>query len=205
LGFFISGHPLDRYRDEVALFSTRSTATLTTWSQHQVTTAVVVTAVTRRISRKSGAEYARLVVEDFHGTAEAIVFPEKWSKLSSVIVPDAALLLTGSYSQRDREEERAPFVVEDAQPLADLKPGGAVAVELAWEPGQGPSPETARAVAALCAAHPGPAPVFVQWSDGNGLTAHLRARRLQVELSEALLAGLKGVLGPDQVRLVRAK
>ena len=205
LGFFISGHPLDRYRDEVALFSTRSTATLTTWSQHQVTTAVVVTAVNRRISRKSGAEYARLVLEDFHGTAEAIVFPEKWSKLSGVIVPDAALLLTGSYSQRDREEERAPFVVEDAQPLADLKTGGAVAVELGWEPGKGPSPETARALAALCAAHPGPAPVLVQWSDGNGHTARLRARRVQVELSEALLAGLRGVLGPDQVRLVRAK
>ena len=205
LGFFISGHPLDRFRDEVALFSTRSTATLTTWSQHQVTTAVVVTAVTRRISRKSGAEYARLTVEDFLGTAEAIVFPDKWSKLSGVIAPDAALLLTGSYSSRDREEDRAPFVVEDAQPLADLKAGGAIAVELAWPPGQGPSRETARALAALCAAHPGPAPVLVQWSDGNGVTARLRARRLQVELTETLLDGLRGVLGPEQVRLVRAK
>ena len=76
LGFFISGHPLDRYREEVRLFSTRSTATLATWSEHQVTAGVVVTSVTRRISRKSGAEYARLVLEDFQGTAEAIVFPK---------------------------------------------------------------------------------------------------------------------------------
>jgi DNA polymerase-3 subunit alpha len=205
LGFFISGHPLDRYRDEVSLFSTRSTATLSTWSEHQVTTAVVVTAVTRRISRKSGAEYARLVVEDFSGTAEAIVFPEKWSKLSGVIVPDAALLLTGSYSTRDRGEERAPFVVEDAQPLAGLKPSGAVGVELTWEPGQGPDQQSARAVAALCAAHPGAAPVLVQWSDGNGLTARLRAQRLRVELDEGLLEGLRQVLGPDRVRLVRAR
>ncbi len=205
LGFFISGHPLDRYRDEVALFSTRSTATLATWSEHQVTTAVVVTAVTRRISRKSGAEYARLVVEDFSGTAEAIVFPDKWNKLSGVIVPDAALLLTGSYSTRDRGEDRAPFVVEDAQPLADLKPGGAVAVELTWEPGKGPDQQAARAIAALCAAHPGPAPVLVQWSDGNGLTARLRAQRLRVDLDEALLEGLRQVLGPDRVRLVRAR
>ncbi len=205
LGFFISGHPLDRYRDEVALFSTRSTATLATWSEHQVTAAVVVTSVTRRISRKSGAEYARLMVEDFSGTAEAIVFPERWSKLSGVIVPDAALLLTGSYSTRDRGEDRAPFVVEDAQPLAELKPGGAVGVELTWEPGKGPDQQAARAIAALCAAHPGPAPVLVQWSDGNGLTARLRAQRLRVELDQALLEGLRRVLGPDRVRLVRAK
>ncbi len=205
LGFFISGHPLDRYRDEVALFSTRSTATLATWSEHQVTTAVVVTAVQRRISRKSGAEYARLLVEDFHGTAEAIVFPEKWSKLSAVIVPDAALLLTGSYSARDRGEDRAPFVVEDAQPLADLKPAGAIAVELDFEPGLSPDRRTARTVAALCAAHPGPAPVFVRWSDGNGVTARLRAQRLRVALDDALLEELRRVLGPDRVHLVRAR
>jgi hypothetical protein len=46
---------------------------------------------------------------------------------------------------------------------------------------------------------------LVQWSDGNGVTARLRARRLQVELTETLLDGLRGVLGPEQVRLVRAK
>ncbi len=205
LGFFISGHPLDRYKDEVRLFSTRSTATLATWSEHQVTAAVVVTSVTRRISRKSGAEYARLVVEDFQGTAEAIVFPESWSKLSGVIVPDAALLLTGSYSARDRGEDRAPFVVEDAQPLADLKPAGAIGLELSWQAGQGPGGETTRALAALCAAHPGPAPVFVRWSDGNGVTARLRSQRLRVELNEPLLEGLRQLLGPDQVHLVRAR
>jgi DNA polymerase-3 subunit alpha len=30
LGFFISGHPLEKYRTEVELFSTRTTATLPT-------------------------------------------------------------------------------------------------------------------------------------------------------------------------------
>jgi hypothetical protein len=57
----------------------------------------------------------------------------------------------------------------------------------------------------LCAAHPGAAPVLVQWSDGNGLTARLRAQRLRVELDEGLLEGLRQVLGPDRVRLVRAR
>ena len=36
LGFFISGHPLERFRDEVELFGTRTTATLGEWSEHQV-------------------------------------------------------------------------------------------------------------------------------------------------------------------------
>jgi DNA polymerase-3 subunit alpha len=69
LGFFISGHPLERFREEVELFGTRTTATLSEWGEHQVSVAAVVTAVKRQISKKTGKEYARLVLEDFHGTA----------------------------------------------------------------------------------------------------------------------------------------
>lgn len=205
VGFFISGHPLERFRDEITLFSSRTTATLGTWSEHQVTTAVIVTAVQRRISRKSGAEYARLTVEDFHGMADAIVFPEAWSRLSQVITPDAALLLTGGYSARDRGEDRAPFVVEHAQPLSNLRSNGAIGVALTWQPANPPERDAVNAATALCAAHPGTAPVFVEWGDGNGTTTRLRARRLRVELSDGLLDGLRQVLGPEHVRLVRAK
>jgi len=205
IGFFISGHPLERFREEVALFGSRTTATLGQWSDHQVTAAAVVTGVKRQISRKSGAEYARLVLEDFHGTAEALVFPEAWSKLSQVVVPDAVLLLTGSYSPRDRGEEHAPFIVDDAVPLVELRERGAVGLELTWRVGGGPNAAATRAAAALCAAHPGPSPVFVAWSDGNGTTARMRARRLRVELDEDLVSALRDVLGKEHVRLMKAR
>jgi DNA polymerase-3 subunit alpha len=205
VGFFISGHPLERFREEVALFGTRTTATLGQWSEHQVTTAVVVTGVKRQISKKTGAEYARLVLEDFHGTAEALVFPEAWSKLSQVILPDALLLLTGSYSPRDRGEEHAPFIVDDAVPLAGLRERGIVGLELTWRAGAAPDDGAIRAAAALCAAHPGPSPVFVAWSDGNGSQARLRARRLRVDVNEELMDALRDVLGAERVRLTKAR
>ncbi len=205
IGFFISGHPLERYRDEVTLFSTRTTATLGTWSEHAVSAAVVVTAVKRQISKKTGAEYARLTLEDFHGTAEALVFPDTWSRLSRVIVPDASLLLTGGYSPRDRGEDRAPFIVEDAVALDELRNSGTVGLGITWSADRQPDPEQARASAALMAAHPGPAPVFVEWSDGNGTTARLRARGLRVSLDNELLGALRELLGPERVRLVRAR
>src|SRR5205823_13202719 len=102
LGFFISGHPLAKYRTEVELFGTRTTATLGQWSDQKVTIAGIVTVVKRQISKKTGSEYARLVLEDFHGTAEALVFPESWARLNGAIRPDQALLLTGGFSARDR-------------------------------------------------------------------------------------------------------
>src|SRR5437867_286512 len=85
LGFFISGHPLAKYRAEVELFGTRTTASLGMWCEQKVKIPAVVTAVKRQISKKSGAEYARLTLEDFHGAAEVIVFPEAWARLNSVI------------------------------------------------------------------------------------------------------------------------
>ena len=207
LGFFISGHPLAKYRTEVELFGTRTTATLGTWTDQKVTVAAVMTVVKRQTSKKTGAEYARLTLEDFHGTAEALVFPEAWAKLNGVIKPDGALLLTGSYSTRDRGEEQAPFIVEAARPLDELKPSGAIGVALRWTAGARPDPETARAVAALCAAHPGPTPVLVEWTAGEGngerATARLRSRSLRVDAADDLLAALRDLLGADQVHLVR--
>jgi DNA polymerase-3 subunit alpha len=204
LGFFISGHPLGRYRDEVELFGTRTTATLGTWSEHPVSVAAVVTAVRRQISKKTGKEYARLVVEDFHGTAEAIVFPDAWAKLNQTVVPDSALLLTGGYSDRDRGEDHAPFIVESAQPLDQLKPSGAVALSLRWRAPTAPPPDTLKQAAALCSAHPGPTPLYIEWSDGNGEAVRLRSRRVRVAAEEDLVRALRDLLGTDSVHYVKA-
>jgi len=205
LGFFISGHPLAKYRTEVELFGTRTTATLGTWSDQKVTIGAVVTVVKRQVSKKTGAEYARLTLEDFHGTAEALVFPEAWARLNSVIRTDGAFLLTGSYSARDRGEEQVPFIVEATRDLDELKPSGAIGVALRWNRDDAPplAPETARAVAALCAAHPGPAPFLFEWRNG-GATVRLRSRSLRVDAADDLLAALRDLLGTDGVHLVRA-
>src|SRR5213083_1975275 len=204
LGFFISGHPLARYRVEAELFGTRTTATLGQWGDQKVRIAAVVTLVKRQISKKTSAEYARLTLEDFHGTAEALVFPEAWAKLNDVIHADDALLLSGGHSARDRGEEQAPFIVEAAQPLAELKATGAIGLTLRWSTGEPPAPEATRAAAALCASHPGAAPVLVEYG-GNGATERLRSRSLKVELDDALLAALRELVGPEHVALEDAR
>jgi DNA polymerase-3 subunit alpha len=204
LGFFISGHPLERYRAEVELFGTRTTATLGEWSEHTVTVAAVITAVKRQISKKTGKEYARVTLEDFHGTAEAIVFPEAWARLNQAVVPDAAVLLTGGYSPRDRGEDRAPFVVEGCRPLDELRQTGALALSLRWRAPRAPRPEEVRAAAALLTAHPGAAPVYIEWNDGNGESLRLRSRRVRVAPDEDLVRALRDLFGADAVTFVKA-
>jgi len=205
LGFFISGHPLERYRPLVELFGTRTTATLTEWSEHPVAVAAVVTAVKRQISRKTGKEYARIVLEDFHGTAEAIVFPDAWARLNQSIVVDAALLLSGGHSPRDRGEEVAPFIIESARPLAELEASGMLGVAVKWSAPMAPEPEKVRLAARIAAAHPGPAPLYIDWSDGNGTAVRLRARRFRVEPGDDTVRAFRDVFGPDAVTYVRSE
>jgi DNA polymerase-3 subunit alpha len=204
LGFFISGHPLERYREEVELFGSRTTATLSEWGEQQVCVAAVVTGVKRQISKKTGKEYARLVLEDFHGTAEAIVFPDAWAKLNQIILPDSALLLTGGYSDRDRGEDQAPFIVETARQLSELRASGAVALSLRWRSPSAPQPSALQAVAALCSAHPGPTPLYIEWSGGNGEAVRLRSRRVRVAAEDDLVRALRDLLGSESVHYVKA-
>jgi len=204
VGFFVSGHPLNRYATEAALFGTHTTRDLGKWTEGKLAVAAVVTAVRRQIARKSGAEWAKLTIEDFQGTAECLAFPEAWGKLARVIVPDGAYVLTGSYSMRDRGEEDAPFIVEDAQPLSDLRAAGRIGLALRWRP-RDRAPDTARAVAALCSAHQGAAPVYLDWSEdaGDNDVARFRSRSLAVTLDEELLDALRGILGADAITFVK--
>jgi DNA polymerase-3 subunit alpha len=204
VGFYVSGHPLTRFVREVALFGTRTTADLGQWMEGALHVAALVTAVKRQTARRTGAEWAKLTLEDFHGAAEVLCFPEAWKKLSRLIVPDGAFLFAGGYSTRDRGEEDAPFIVEDAVPLAELRSSGRLALALRWSARDALPEDAGRRIAAVCRAHPGPAPVVVEWTDGNGLgAARFRSRDLTVSLDDDLLRALQDVVGSQGVELVK--
>jgi DNA polymerase-3 subunit alpha len=181
LGFYASGHPLDPYRTECELFATHSVADLNTWTAERVKVGVVVTGIKRQVSKRSGAEYARLTIEDFSGATEVLVFPEAWTVLNDRIRTDIPVLLEGGFSKRDRESggggEQPTFIVEAVTKMAELRATGRVAVEIDLGPrtdGAVLVPTVMADVRAVAAAHPGAAPLEARWSDGNGTRARLR-------------------------------
>ena len=204
LGFFISGHPLERFRDEVELFGSRTTATLGEWSEHQVNVAAVVTGVKRQISKQTGKEYARLVLEDFHGTAEAIVFPDAWAKLNQSSCPmrrccspaGTASGIGGKSALRSSWKAPVRWTISSGRAPWRSASAGA-------RP-EAPAADVVKAAAALCTAHPGPTPVYIDWSDGNGEVVRLRSRRLRVAAEDDLVRALRNLLGADSVHYVKA-
>src|SRR5699024_10415071 len=52
LGFFISGHPLDKFRDEMALFDRVTTSNLKEFRDQKVEVACVITDIARQLSKR---------------------------------------------------------------------------------------------------------------------------------------------------------
>jgi DNA polymerase III subunit alpha len=207
LGFYISGHPLEPFRLECELFATHTVAQLGKWTDQSVSLGVVVTAIKKQISKRSGAEFARLTVEDFSGSSEVLVFPEAWTLLGDRVKTDIPVLLKGSYSRRDQDVDNPTFIVESLTPFVELRLTGQVAVALDLSAGHNFTPELMRDVRAIVdthsTAHASSPPLEVQWADGSGTRARLRSRSLRIAVSQAALRDLRGVLGVERVRLVR--
>ncbi|MGH7717956.1 MAG: DNA polymerase III subunit alpha [Gemmatimonadaceae bacterium] len=203
LGFYISGHPLEPYRTEVELFATHTVAQLGAWSDAALALGVVVTAIKRQISKRSAAEFARLTVEDFSGSAEVLVFPETWTLIGERVRADVPVLLKGRYSRRDQGAEKPAFVVESVTPFAELRAAGNVAVALELRLGSRLSAEVMADVREVLELHPGSAPLELRWNDGNGDMARLRSRSLRIAVTNAALNDLRALLGSDRVKLVR--
>jgi DNA polymerase III subunit alpha len=217
LGFFISGHPLERYRDEVRVFETVNTQSLRQFRDQKVELACVVTAISRQISKKNGSEWGKLTVEDFYGTASVLAFGDVWEQYHDLLIQDAAVLLRGSVSGRDRDEDAPPIFLDSVVPLGQLRTSGALAVELALPGGA----EAAVGLAtAVLRANPGESAVYVvvrhggaNAGDGNGAgngngsseMVRLRSRSITVTPNETLLGELRELFGAERIRLVRAQ
>jgi DNA polymerase-3 subunit alpha len=207
LGFFISGHPLHRFRDLVALYEPRvTTATLRANRDGKVELACVVTEAARQISKRDASEWGRITVEDFHGTATVLAFGDSWQKFKEVLQQDAPVLVRGAVSNRERDEEDPPLFLDSAVRLEDVGETGdvGVCVELS---SSGTDPELIRRAKEVLARHPGPGPFVVVWRNGGTLSdddaPRLRSKSLRVTPGEALLAELREMLGDERVRLTR--
>ena len=204
LGFFISGHPLEKYRDEVRVFEQVNTASLKQFRDQKVELACVVTSVSRQISKKNGAEWGRITVEDFYGTASVLAFGDSWEHYHDLLTQDAAVLIRGAVSGRDRDEDAPPIFLDAVVPLAQLRTNGTLAVEVALTNAAEDAVERA---AELFRAHPGSSPIYVTVTHGgNGTreTVRLRSRSLQITPSETLLHDLRDLFGAERVRLIRS-
>ena len=207
LGFYISGHPLERYRDLAEMLALEvNTSSLEENRERRVELACVVTAMEARVSRRSGKEWCRLTVEDFHGTAHALVFGDVWAQVRGLFTEDAPVLIEGTVSGNSRDEENPPIFVDSVRLLYELHESGQIGICIDLHEGEEAHPGEFTAVRKVLEGSPGEGPLYLRWRSrgGNGSEPPLLASKtLRVLPSAGLLAELRALLGREQVHLVR--
>jgi DNA polymerase-3 subunit alpha len=204
LGFFISGHPLDRFREIVRAFEPTSADTLPERAGQMVELPCVVTSVARQIKRSDNSEWGKITVEDFTGTATILAFRDAWESNKEILQQDAVVLVTGRVSDRADEEE-PPIFLNSVRMLEEMTETGELAIQIELEL-ETEVVESAFAEAKkVLLGHAGASPVWLSVGRDNGERApKLRSRSLRASPDTDTVGALQELFGRGNVRLVRA-
>jgi DNA polymerase-3 subunit alpha len=99
LGFFITGHPMEKYKEKLADLNALSTEDIaamkkSTAKDENITTAGLISGLRVAKSRR-GELWAQAALEDMSGKVELLVFPEAYKKLAEKVKLEVPVLIRG--------------------------------------------------------------------------------------------------------------
>jgi len=123
LGFFITGHPLEKYRDKLIDLGAITTEQIgamrsSTAKEEVITTAGMITGV-RVLKSKRGDFYAQAALEDMTGKVDMIVFPEAYKRLQDKVKLEVPVLVRAGV--RVEEGSNPKITAAEILPLDDAK------------------------------------------------------------------------------------
>jgi DNA polymerase-3 subunit alpha len=116
LGFYITGHPLDKYEGRLARMTSGSIAALKERPVSGEMKAGGVVTGMRLKNTKKGDRYASFQLEDKSGFIEVIVWPETYKRCGETLASDDPILVVG---KMDVGEERVQIIANDITPLEE--------------------------------------------------------------------------------------
>lgn len=191
LGFYLTGHPLDEYTEEIDAYATHSPGTVMQYRGVQtVSVAATVDAVKYRDSPRGRMAFVTL--SGVSDTCEATVWADSLEKCGSRLECGKPLLVHGKV-QNGRGEAR--FCVERIDRLEDLRRASGLRVRIRVT-GDGISNRLLGRMVDLLRENPGSMPVCVEMV--CGLTGRFyvgESRSIRVEPAGRLLSNLRELLG----------
>jgi DNA polymerase-3 subunit alpha len=200
LGLYLTGHPIEQYREELSRFVKVRIADLKPERDQSVVVAGLVVAVRTRNSRR-GDRIAFVVLDDRSGRIELAVFSEAYNKYRNLIVKDRLLVVEGTVSV-DEYSGGFKMSAEQIFDIDQAREQYARRLEIgvdAARAGNGFSRSLANVLEPF---REGRCQVFLDYQ-GDGAQAKLAlGPEWRVRPSEALIDRLKELAGEDKVKVV---
>lgn len=184
LGFYLTGHPLDEFRDKFAALT--SSRGLDRFIGKRVKVGGLITNV-RRVTTKKGDTMSFLKLEDFDGTLDVTLFPSIFYQTLSVAQLDDIVVIEGRV---DNSSDTPQIVANNVTAAADYVPDFWLTM-----PAQIDNPSTNDKLRKLFAKHEGNSRIY--------LNRHGEWKRIAQKISDSsdLRGELEALLGAENVRL----
>jgi DNA polymerase-3 subunit alpha len=119
LGFYITGHPLDKFEEEIRQFATTTSQELIKIKEDKKTVkfACLVNSIKIKMTRRK-EKMALIVAEDKKGFTEATVFPDVFARCAPLLNDDRPLLITG---ETEVGENQVKIICQDIVSLEAAK------------------------------------------------------------------------------------
>jgi DNA polymerase-3 subunit alpha len=114
LGFYISGHPLDKYAGRLKDLSAIEIATIEGKRNNEDIVVAGIIVSSRPMRSRRGARWMIVTLQDRTGVVEALVFPEAFQKLEPILKAATPLLVKGRVAV---EDVGTRLIVSDARVL----------------------------------------------------------------------------------------
>jgi DNA polymerase-3 subunit alpha len=201
LGFYITGHPLDRYLDEIRRHATCATdglGALAAGHGGEVEVAVggVVSAYRETLSKRGG-RMAFFQLEDQAGQVEVLVWPRAFETAEVVLKADAPILVRGKCKLEGEGDAAKPKVfLDQAVSLDELRSTQTSRVNIHLSAGD-IGREHLEKLRKLFEAHPGTcqAVLHLRVPDARGVVQVSLPDKWTVAPTEALLLGIERLFG----------
>ena len=200
LGFYLTSHPLDDYRDLLGGVSPWDSRSAKEAGEHAIVALPgVVSQLEVRPTRKDPSRrFARLKVEDLHGATDAVVFPRTWEEVGDFLVEDYVGIFHGRLQESNDNME---LLIDSVEPLGDreqMKLQGSLEIHL-----EDNAEPLLKEIQGILAESSGESRVrFIVHGAGERKRVIRAGQEWFVELKSSLVHDLNQLLGPDHARLV---
>ncbi len=197
IGFYISGHPLLKYEDEVNAFANPTIENIAiTQSGQTIRLCGIITNVRNRLDRRDKS-MAFFTIEDFTGSARVIVFSDPYEKFRHLIQNDKMVVVIGNLDRRGDQEEPSILATEII-PLEQARDRFTKRLSLNLEKNKLVDGEMDR-IQNLLTKYPGSCQTYLNIRNHDGSDLLLRSKKFMVNPKPELLTDLRIILGKENV------
>ncbi|OGW29134.1 MAG: DNA polymerase III subunit alpha [Nitrospirae bacterium GWC2_57_13] len=199
LGFYITGHPLAAFQDDIKRYATVTTETLESVADgKEVTICGIIANMKQKITKKSAEKMAILNLEDLTGNVEVVVFPDLFKQSGHLLLTDTPIIVAG---QLDKSEQGSKIKAIRVHLLADVKKKATTRMDIRLN-ATGMTKEDLQKVKDILVRHQGSIPVFLRLQNAARQESVISVGKdIRVNPSDKLISEIESLLGSGAVSL----